>query len=427
MAAMATDSHSDDLDPDAVGRREFTRSRRGFDQIEVRAFLNAIAAQLRTERQRQVELTRKLADAEARATRSRASDAQRMTTVLGEETARIIEAARAAAEEMRERVEAETTQLREEASQRLDDAKQEAEATLAQARADAVAARDQATTEAMAEVEQAKDRAREMVEEAHAHRERVMADVAKRRKGLRAQYQTLAGVRDQMLERLDASQGLLGGAIDEVRRALNEEVQLVHPVEPPDELDADHDDATGAAAHDEEERVFHRVRTPAPPSVEAEAVEESVELVDAESEDEDVEVTDAADDISVADEAAEAVPEPEEMELGEIDELATRPSPTRPSPTRPSPTRPSPTRPSPTRRRIPTVRTSTSCSPSSGPSRSGTTSPDRPMTTWTSPHPGTTPTPCSIFGTRRVGARPTTTSPLRPIPASTRSGPGTRR
>ena len=67
MAAMATDSHSDDLDPDAVGRREFTRSRRGFDQIEVRAFLNAVAAQLRTERQRQVELTRKLADAESRA------------------------------------------------------------------------------------------------------------------------------------------------------------------------------------------------------------------------------------------------------------------------------------------------------------------------------------------------------------------------
>ncbi len=275
MAVMAIDSHSDDLDPDAVGRREFTRSRRGFDQIEVRAFLNAVAAQLRTERQRQVDLTRKLADAEARATRGRASDAQRLTTVLGEETARIIDAAREAAEEMRERAETETAQLQEEASRRLAEAKDEAEATLAAAQADAVAARDQATTEAMAEVEQAKDRAREMVEEAHAHRERVMHDVARRRKGLRAQYQTLAGVRDQMLERLDASQGLLGGAIEEVRRALNEDAPLVHPVEPPDEIDTGHADTADPAALDDEERIFHRVRTPAPPASEDATVDDA--------------------------------------------------------------------------------------------------------------------------------------------------------
>jgi DivIVA domain-containing protein len=320
MATMATDSHSDDLDPDAVGRREFTRSRRGFDQIEVRAFLNAVAAQLRTERQRQVELTRKLADAESRATRSRASDAQRLTTVLGEETARIIEAAREAAEEMRERVEAETTQLSEDASQRLTDAKEQADAMLEQARADAVATRDQATTEAMAEVEQSKDRAREMVEEARAHRERVMHDVAKRRKGLRAQYQTLAGVRDQMLERLDTSQGLLGGAIEEVRRALNEEAQLVHPTEMSDEPDAD---AVEAAALDEE-RIFHRVRLPAPPSAEAEAVEESVEVIEPELEEEseaepqDDDMTEVSDEITGSGEATEVdsadeVSEPEDV------------------------------------------------------------------------------------------------------------------
>ena len=58
MAVMAIDFHSDDLDPDAVGRREFTRSRRGFVQIVGRAFLIAVAAQLRTDRQRQVDLTR---------------------------------------------------------------------------------------------------------------------------------------------------------------------------------------------------------------------------------------------------------------------------------------------------------------------------------------------------------------------------------
>ena len=195
--------------------------------------------------------------------------------MLGEETARIIDAAREAAEEMRERAETETAQLQEEASRRLAEAKDEAEATLAAARADAVAARDQATTEAMAEVEQAKDRAREMVEEAHAHRERVMHDVARRRKGLRAQYQTLAGVRDQMLERLDASQGLLGGAIEEVRRALNEDAPLVHPVEPPDEIDTGHADTADPAALDDEERIFHRVRTPAPPASEDATVDDT--------------------------------------------------------------------------------------------------------------------------------------------------------
>ncbi len=317
MAAMASDSHSDDLDPDAVGRREFTRSRRGFDQIEVRAFLNAAAAQLRTERQRQVDLTRKLADAEARATRSRASDAQRLTTVLGEETARIIDAAREAAEEMRARVEAEAEQLRDEASRRLAEAKEEADATLAQARADAVAARDQATTEAMAEVEQAKDRAREMVEEARAHRERVMHDVARRRKGLRAQYQTLAGVRDQMLERLDASQGLLGGAIEEVRRALDEDAELVHPVETADGIDAEDGDATDTAALDEE-RIFHRVRTPAPPTAEDEDVDEPVEVVEAEVGDEaaDVEPT-----VSEA-EAAAADVEDASTEDGAVEDAA---------------------------------------------------------------------------------------------------------
>ncbi len=274
---MANVSHTDDLDPDSVGRREFTRSRRGFDQIEVRAFLNSVAAQLRTERQRQVDLTRKLADAERRATRSKAADAQRMTTVLGEETAKIIEAAREAAEEMRERAESESAAMREDASRLLAEATEEANALLEHARADATAARDEATTEAMAEVEQAKDRAREMVEEARAHRERVVQDVAKRRKALRAQYQVLAGVRDQMIERLDASQGHLSGAIDAVRRALSEDPELGRSVESPaHEEDLDEAELTPA----DDDRVFHRVRMPAPPT-DPDPVESEVAVVEA--------------------------------------------------------------------------------------------------------------------------------------------------
>ncbi|MFA9565008.1 MAG: DivIVA domain-containing protein, partial [Acidimicrobiales bacterium] len=319
---MATDSHSDDIDPDAVGRREFTRSRRGFDQIEVRAFLNTVAAQLRSERQRQVELTRKLADAESRAARSRASDAQRLTTVLGEETARIIEAAREAAQEMRDRAETETTQVREEAARVLAEAQQSAEDSIEQARGDAVATCDQATTEAMAEVEQAKDRAREMVDEARAHRERVMHDVARRRKALRAQYQTLAGVRDQMLERLDASQGLLGGAIDEVRRALHDDVALVHPTDDADVIDHDEEHEDPDAISLEDERVFHRVRTPAPPI--AEMIDEedpSGEADELEAADlEEPAIDDATEDELVADEAPAVADQPvaeeteEEME-----------------------------------------------------------------------------------------------------------------
>ena len=108
------------LDPQQLLEHTFTSVRRGFDQAEVRQLLLQVATELQVARARELQLEAALADAETRAAAVDPLDPQYLTKLLGDETARILDAARTAATEIRIRAD-------EAARRLLDEAKAEAE------------------------------------------------------------------------------------------------------------------------------------------------------------------------------------------------------------------------------------------------------------------------------------------------------------
>lgn len=150
MAAPPSDSGA--LDPDSVARHEFTTTFRGFDQVEVRAFLNKVAGELRSARSRADDLSARLSDVEARLSAAEEPDEQRLTSMLGEETARILDAAREAATEIRSKAEAKTAELVREAQDEANRMTAEASDMLrtrtAEADEAAAAVRDEASADA---------------------------------------------------------------------------------------------------------------------------------------------------------------------------------------------------------------------------------------------------------------------------------------
>lgn len=255
-----------ELEPDGIARREFTTSFRGFDQVEVRAYLGSVSRRLREVLDRERELERRVAELEASEGEEEVLDEHRLTVLLGEETARIFEAAREAAAEIRAKAEAKTAQLvrdaqdeasrltaeasellrlrtteaetaasaivseaEERAAHAVSDAEAEAEAirvdarayaesvraeadaaasavrleaeqVLERATAEAEALRAQATADAEAEVEAARQQGREMVAEAQVVRERILKDLARRRRTGKAQLEQLRAARERLLD-----------------------------------------------------------------------------------------------------------------------------------------------------------------------------------------------------------------------------------
>lgn len=88
-------------DPDAVASQTFTRTRKGYEVDEVRAYLVGLASQVREAQRRQADQGRRLAELERRATDPQDLDEDQVTQRLGEETARLLQTARSAATEIR--------------------------------------------------------------------------------------------------------------------------------------------------------------------------------------------------------------------------------------------------------------------------------------------------------------------------------------
>lgn len=103
---MAPDPHDrPPLDPDLIARQAFTKVRKGYEADEVRAYLVGLASQVREASQHLDSTERRLAEVERRATDPRDLDPDAVTQLLGEETARVLEAARKAATDIRARAE----------------------------------------------------------------------------------------------------------------------------------------------------------------------------------------------------------------------------------------------------------------------------------------------------------------------------------
>lgn len=148
-----------------------------------------------------------------------ALDEETVTSLLGEETARVLSVAREAAQQMRLRAAETAERLVREASADASRIRQEAELEAARKRADASA-------DVENEIELAKQQGRDMVNEAREYRERVLAELARRRELAREQIESLIHARDRLVkafERARVAANDVVGDLDEFEE-LSEEV-----------------------------------------------------------------------------------------------------------------------------------------------------------------------------------------------------------
>jgi DivIVA domain-containing protein len=259
------------LSPEDVAHRGFATVRRGFDQHDVRAFLEAVAAELRRLRDRVNELDPATAPPRS-PTEVHALDIATLTTALGEETARVLRVAQEAAADVKARAEEsaarflaeareESSRLRStaeallaertaEADEMAAKLRSEIEAEMAQLRADTAAATAEARASAQAEadaaVSGAVEKGRQMVNEAQAARERMLTDLARRRKAAVIQLEQLRAGRDRLLEAYRAVRASLDEITDELGHADEEaraaaEAAARRALSGPAEIGIDHD------------------------------------------------------------------------------------------------------------------------------------------------------------------------------------------
>jgi len=180
--------------------------------------LTLVAAELGRlqERQRQVEA--ELDSARSVAPSTVELDEETVANLLGEETLRVLQTARESASEIKIRAEENAARILSEAQDETNRVRQETQVEVARKRSDA-------SGEAEAEVAVAKQQGREMVNEARAYRERVLADLERRTTLARRQIEELANGRDRLLQ-----------VFERARLVAVDVTSELHAIEGPDEL-----------------------------------------------------------------------------------------------------------------------------------------------------------------------------------------------
>jgi DivIVA domain-containing protein len=174
-------------------RKHFNSSFRGFDQYEVRAYLAGIAAELDRLRDRERALLDELNVARKRPAPTAATLEDSLDEAVGQETAKVLHAARSAAQEIRARAEEHVGRLVREANDEAVRIRSEAESLLA-------ARTQEAESAAQGVLAQARDEGRSMVAEAQAVRERMLKDLARRRRLAVAQLEVMERGRTRLAE-----------------------------------------------------------------------------------------------------------------------------------------------------------------------------------------------------------------------------------
>ena len=214
------------LSSEEIRSRAFKRATRGVSEAEVRNFLHRVAEELEVARQHEEELERTVRELEEELETPPPVTEDQLLEALGEETARVLRTAQHAANEIRSKAEtlangiveeAESTarRLREEADAFVTDRREEGEQLATRLREDAEAratelreqaeqtanaVRERAEHEATDAVDRARAEGREMVQQGKLVRERVLTDLARRRRSLRDQLQELRAGRARLLE-----------------------------------------------------------------------------------------------------------------------------------------------------------------------------------------------------------------------------------
>jgi len=219
-------SKPDPSSPAAVGSAQFNVTRRGYDQGEVRDFLRMVSAELARLQERE-----KFLESEMRAMQTRGLsdpgvlDEATVTTLLGEETARVLSVAREAAQQMRDRAAETAERMVREAASEVARMREEAEIEASRRRSDA-------SSDSESEIELAKQQGREMVNEARAYREKLLAELATRRELARQQIEELIRHRDRLKEAFERASLAASGAVGDLTDfdAAAEEFQQAVPV-----------------------------------------------------------------------------------------------------------------------------------------------------------------------------------------------------
>jgi len=215
-------SRPDPSSPSAVGAAAFPVARRGFDQGEVRDFLRMVAAELARLQERE-----RFLEAEMRSMQTRGLsgpgrlDEETVTTLLGEEAARVLTVARDASTQIRERAEESATRL-------VKDAAEDAARIRESAMSEAQRIRDDAAADAEAEIEMAKQQGRDMVNEAREYREKVLSELSRRRDAARAQIEQLLHGRDRLLNAFERARVASESVLNELHEAHDEPETLVN-------------------------------------------------------------------------------------------------------------------------------------------------------------------------------------------------------
>lgn len=191
---MALDfQRPDPSSPAAVASAQFTVSRRGYREEEVRDFLRQVSVELARLLERERFLESELKALQARGLVDVAAiDEAAVTELLGAEAARVLTSARDAAQAIRDRA-------AESAEQIVRDASREATRLLEESTIEASRRRSDVSGEAEQELELAKQQGREMIAEVRAYRERVLTDLAKRTEEARRDLERLVHERERLL------------------------------------------------------------------------------------------------------------------------------------------------------------------------------------------------------------------------------------
>jgi DivIVA domain-containing protein len=191
---MALDfQRPDPSSPAAVASAQFTVSRRGYREEEVRDFLRQVSVELARLLERERFLESELKALQARGPVDVAAiDEAAVTELLGAEAARVLTSARDAAQAIRDRA-------AESAEQIVRDASREATRLLEESTMEASRRRSDVSGEAEQELELAKQQGREMIAEVRAYRERVLTDLAKRTEEARRDLERLVHERERLL------------------------------------------------------------------------------------------------------------------------------------------------------------------------------------------------------------------------------------
>ena len=186
-------SRPDPSSPAAVGSAQFNIAKRGYDQGEVRYFLRMLSAELARLQERE-----RFLESEMRAMQTRGLsdpgvlDEATVTTLLGEETARVLSVAREAAQQMRMRGAETAERLVREATSEVARLREEAEIEIERRLSDAL-------DDSESEIELAKQQGREMINEAREYKEKMLTALARRRELAKQQIEQLVRDRDRLM------------------------------------------------------------------------------------------------------------------------------------------------------------------------------------------------------------------------------------